>query len=181
MTEPENTAVRELVHGFSLVAREKAKADHSTIWVLDYSSKELWTVIPERNGSLLELRIQVGLGYVGLVAETGELLNIPFDLYEYKDSRVTQQSDRQIGYRTCSLLCVPIFSPNREIVGVIQLINKRSNHQFTPYNPANWPQAPDCFKASFDTKDQESMIELSSEIGIALQNAGRHSEDSDKP
>lgn len=173
MTDQENTAFREIVHRFSLVTRKMAEADRSTIWVLDYSSNEMWTVISDIDGFLLEVRIQLGLGYAGLVAETGELLNIPFDLYDHKDSIATQQSDRKAGYRTCSLLCVPIFSPNSEILGVIQLMNKRSNNQFPPYNPADWPQAPDCFKASFDTKDQEYMIELSSEIGIALQNAGR--------
>jgi len=164
-----NSVYSGLIYGFALATKEIARADRSTVWVLDYKSNEIWTVLPSKTGALREVRIGVGEGYVGLVAETGEILNIPFDLYDYTNSTVAQKTDQRIGYRTCSLLCVPIWDPNNQIVGVILLINKRRNGQYPEYNPVNWPQAPDCFRASFNTKDQDRITKLSSVLGIALQ------------
>ena len=72
---------------------------------------KLWTTIQFENGDRQELRVEVGQGYVGKAAETGKTLNIPFDLYDDPDSEISQQVDRQTGYRTCSLLCVSCPQP----------------------------------------------------------------------
>lgn len=169
MSDLENIALKRLIYQSSLTARERVKADRSSLWVRDRDSQEMWTVIPSGEDSFMDIRIAAGQGYVGLVVETEDFLNIPFDFYDYADSKVIQESDRKVGYRTCSLLLVPIFGIDRELVGVIQLINKCRKGQFPTYNPAKWPQAPDRFKASFNLRDRERMIEFSAEIGRSLQ------------
>ncbi|MEQ8758088.1 MAG: GAF domain-containing protein [Coleofasciculus sp. G1-WW12-02] len=152
-------------------AKKLMNADRSTLWLLDADKQELWTKIPFEDGSMRELRVQVGQGFAGKVAQTQEPLNIAFDLYDHPDSTTAQETDQKTGYRTCSLLCMPVFSPDGELLGVTQLVNKRKPGQFPDYNPADWPQAPECFQASFDTNSQKYMQIFNSQAGVALQNA----------
>lgn len=174
MDSPDH-AIQELVHSLNVATGRIVNADRSTIWVLDSKNNEMWTVLPDVYTSLFEIRIERGKGYAGFVAETREPLNIPFDLYDstivYNEAIVEaiKNSDRKTGYRTCSILCVPAFNSNREVLGIIQLINKRKEEKFSPYSPCDWPQAPDHFKTSFDVKDQQQIIEFSSEVGRILQ------------
>ena len=67
-------------------------------------------------------------------------------------------ADKASGYRTTTILCMPIKSLNGEIVGVLQAINKRDG--------------------IFGATDEEVMNMLATQAGIALQNANlfRHSE-----
>ncbi len=152
-------------------AKKLMNADRSTLWLLDRDANELWTKILFEDGSVRELRVQVGQGYAGKVAATGEPLNIAFDLYEHPDSETSKKTDQQTGYRTCSLLCMPVFSPDGELLGVTQLINKKKPGEFPDYDPADWPKAPECFKASFDANSQKYMEIFNSQAGVALQNA----------
>ena len=152
-------------------AKELMNADRSTLWLLDRERQELWTQITQDDGSSKELRVPIGIGFAGKVAASGEKLNIPFDLYEHPDSDTARKMDQQNGYRTCSLLCMPVFNADRELIGVTQLVNKRKSGDFSPYNPNTWPQAPECFQASFDRNDEQFMEAFNIQAGVALQNA----------
>lgn len=67
------------------------------------------------------VRLQPGQGIAGRVAETGEPL-IVNDVY--KDDRFSPQFDHASGFRTHSILCVPLKVENR-VIGVLEAINKR--------------------------------------------------------
>ncbi len=152
-------------------AKKLMNADRSTLWLLDHDTNDLWANIQQPDGSFRELRVPVGKGYVGKVAKSGKSLNIHFDLYKDPDSVVSQQLDQLNGYRTCSLLCMPIFNADRELIGVTQLVNKKKQGDFPPYNPEDWPHAPECWKASFHRSDEEFMEAFNIQAGVALQNA----------
>jgi GAF domain-containing protein len=66
---------------------------------------------------------------------------------------------------------MPVFSPDGELLGVTQLVNKKKPGEFPDYDPADWPKAPECFKASFDANSQKYMEIFNAQAGIALQNA----------
>ncbi|HEY9599097.1 MAG TPA: adenylate/guanylate cyclase domain-containing protein, partial [Cyanophyceae cyanobacterium] len=152
-------------------AKKLMNADRSTLWLLDENAHELWANIAQSDGSLKELRVPVGKGYVGKVAQSGEPLNIPFDLYNDPDSDVSQKLDQSNGYRTCSILCMPIFNADGELIGVTQLVNKKKPGDFPPYDPMDWPHAPECWKASFNRSDMDFMQAFNIQAGVALQNA----------
>lgn len=59
-------------------------------------------------------------GIAGLVATTGQTLNIP-DAYE--NANFNQTIDKKTGYRTKAILCMPIKADDK-VIGVLQLINK---------------------------------------------------------
>ncbi|WP_414529951.1 GAF domain-containing protein [Nodularia chucula] len=152
-------------------AKELMNADRSTLWLIDSDRQELWTKITQDNGSDTELRIPIGKGFAGIVAASGQKLNIPFDLYDHPDADTAKQMDQQNGYRTCSLLCMPVFNADQELIGVTQLVNKKKSGDFPAYNPDSWPKAPECFQASFDRNDEEFMEAFNIQAGVALQNA----------
>ncbi|MTJ55355.1 GAF domain-containing protein [Anabaena sp. UHCC 0253] len=152
-------------------AKELMNADRSTLWLIDRDRQDLWTKIYQADGIAKLLRVPMGQGFVGIVAASGKKLNIPFDLYEHPDSETAQKMDQSNGYRTCSLLCMPIFNSDQELIGVTQLVNKKKVGEFPPYNPASWPNSPECFQASFDKNDEEFMEAFNIQAGVALQNA----------
>ncbi|MFM7366273.1 MAG: GAF domain-containing protein, partial [Sphaerospermopsis kisseleviana] len=120
----------------------------------DGDHQELWTTITQDNGTTKELRVPIGKGFAGIVAASGKTLNIPFDLYKHPDSQTAQKIDQENGYRTCSLLCMPVFNSDQKLIGVTQLVNKKKAGDFAPYNPSLCPQPPECFQASFDGNDE---------------------------
>jgi adenylate cyclase len=146
-------------------------ADRSTLWLIDRDRNDLWTQIVNHDGTTKELRVPMGVGFAGRVAITGEVLNIPFDLYEHPDADNSKKFDQANGYRTCSLLCMPIFNSNKELIGVTQLVNKSQRGDFPEYDPSIWPNAPDRFKSSFNSNDEDFMKVFNVQAGVALENA----------
>lgn len=145
-------------------------ADRNALWLIDRDKSELWTKVYNAGGSTV-LRIPIGAGYAGHVAKTGETLNIPLDVYDHPDSGTSKQMDKKNGYRTCSLLCMPVFNPNKELIGVTQVVNKLQRGEFPAYNPETWPLVPPQFKNSFTNDDIEIMKVFNTQAGIALENA----------
>ncbi|KAJ1344764.1 hypothetical protein BSLG_000282 [Batrachochytrium salamandrivorans] len=75
------------------------------------------------------IRFPVGTGVAGYVAQTRQGLNIRD---AYADPRFNPAVDKQTGFKTNSLLCLPIFGPigedgQPELVGVVMLVNKIGN------------------------------------------------------
>jgi adenylate cyclase len=152
-------------------AQQLMNADRSTLWLINHERNDLWTKLPI-NGVLQEIRIPISKqSFAGQVAATGEPVNIAFDLYEHEGSDTSKETDKRTGYRTCSLLCMPVFNADGELIGVTQLINKKKQGEFPAYDPSEWPKAPECWKASFDRVDQEFMKAFNIQAGVALQNA----------
>uniref|UniRef100_A0A6M2DJ87 Phosphodiesterase n=1 Tax=Xenopsylla cheopis TaxID=163159 RepID=A0A6M2DJ87_XENCH len=69
-----------------------------------------------------EIRFPLGTGIAGQVALTGEILNIPD---AYADPRFNREVDQITGYKTETILCMPIFIRG-SIIGVVQMVNKHS-------------------------------------------------------
>jgi adenylate cyclase len=151
-------------------AQELMQADRSTLWLIDREHNELWTKFSV-NGQLQQFRIPIDAGFAGQVVMTGEPLLIPFDLYSHPNSAISKETDQKTGYRTCSMLCMPVFNADGALIGVTQLINKKRQGEFAPYNPANYPEAPECWRASFNRNDEEFMKAFNIQAGVALQNA----------
>jgi adenylate cyclase len=152
-------------------AKTLMNADRSTLWLIDRDRHEIWTRIPTSEGTMKELRLPIGVGFAGQVAATGEVINIPFDLYDHEGAETAKKTDQTNGYRTCSLLCMPIRNSDGELIGVTQLVNKTKQGEFPPYNPEDFPEAPERWRASFNRSDQEFMETFNIQAGVALQNA----------
>ena len=119
--------------------------DRSSIFVMDEVTNELVLCVAE---GAKNIRVPVGQGIAGTVAATGETINI---VDAYSDPRFSSAADKATGYRTTTILCMPIKALSGQIVGVLQAINKKDG--------------------TFSQTDEEVMDLLSTQAGIAVQNA----------
>lgn len=93
-------------------------ADRGSLWLYDAAQRELVLKIPS---SAPERRIPAGQGLVGECLTRKTIINVPD---AYADSRFSQNMDHQTGYRTHSILSIPLLGRQGEPVGVMQLLNK---------------------------------------------------------
>src|SRR5262249_57069918 len=116
-------AKRDLASLLPLVVDEAAKvaeADRCSLFLVDRERGELWTRIAQ--GASAEIRVPIGSGVAGRVAQTGETISIA---NAYADERFNRTIDRSTGYRTHTILCVPMRDAAGEGTGGIHGLNKR--------------------------------------------------------
>ena len=122
-------------------------ADRCTVFLLDRSTNELVSKIALGMGTQ-ELRFPADKGLAGYVAQSGEIINIKD---AYSDARFNQDIDRETGYKTKTILCMPIWNMKHEILGVFQVLNKQNG--------------------TFSKEDEDVLIAIGSSAGIAIENA----------
>ncbi len=96
------------------------EADRATLYLVTDDGSELWSKIVQGDQAV-EIRLSVGEGIAGWVAETREIVNIPD---AYADQRFQPAVDLKSGYRTRSILSVPMIGALGGLVGVMQVLNK---------------------------------------------------------
>jgi HD-GYP domain-containing protein (c-di-GMP phosphodiesterase class II) len=109
---------------------------------------------------------------VGRAVISREIINIP-DLYQLDQTgrnpwgfRHDKQFDRKTGYQGRSMLTVPMINQKDEVIGVIQLINRR--REGAP--PLTSAKDFDQYVIPFDTRSEELSRTLASQAGISLEN-----------
>jgi signal transduction histidine kinase/putative methionine-R-sulfoxide reductase with GAF domain len=126
---------------------ELMEADRSTLYLVTEDGSQLWSKVVQGN-ERVEIRLAVGEGIAGWVAQTKELVNIPD---AYADQRFQPAVDLKSGYRTRSILGVPMLGAQGALVGVLQVLNKHDG--------------------PFTTADEELASALGSQAAIAIENA----------
>jgi serine phosphatase RsbU (regulator of sigma subunit)/CRP-like cAMP-binding protein len=116
-----HTGIEGLINRIVIMASKVMNADRASLFLIDAVAGELWSKEAEGEGSR-EIRIPLGKGIAGWVAQHDQLLNIED---AYTDQRFNPEVDKHTGYRTGSILCGPIKDLQGEILGVIQVINKK--------------------------------------------------------
>ncbi len=105
------------------VATTLLDAERATLYVVDAARGEIWSRAVTQ-GEFRELRIPLdGAGLAATVAREGHALRID---HPYDDPRFDPSVDARTGFRTRSLLVVPIDSRAHERLGVLQVVNQRS-------------------------------------------------------
>jgi len=125
------------------------EAERSSLFVLDKETNELWTKIAE-GISEKEIRIPAdSTSVAGHVAATKTLLNIPD---AYQNSLFNKDIDKKTGFRTRSILAAPLCDFQGNVVGVVQVLNKKTGTPFTSY-------------------DEELLKAVSASAGLAIERA----------
>lgn len=122
-------------------------ADRSTLFMVDEEKGELWSRVAQ-GVEHQEIRIPMGQGITGTVAASGQTVNISD---AYRDPRFNPEVDRKTGYRTRTILCMPVRDPRGTIVAVLQVLNKQ--------------------EGTFTAEDEDLLRALGGPIAIALRNA----------
>ena len=120
-------------------------AERSTIFLYDQVGQRL---ISRVAAGAEELRIPIDRGIAGATVTTDSTINVPD---AYADERFNPDVDRQTGFRTRNLLSMPLHDYEGSLVGVLQVLNKRSGQ--------------------FDQYDITLAESLGAQAGVALQRA----------
>ena len=143
--------IDELLFKIMEVVRHQLNADRCTVFLVDSERNELWSKVA--HGLKNEIRFPIGKGIAGYVARTGETLNIKD---AYSDSRFNPEVDKKTGYKTHNLLTMPMRNKQNEIIGVFQVLNKKSG--------------------PFNEEDEELLNAISSIAASAIENAQLYDE-----
>jgi len=116
------------------------------------------------------IMVAPGQGIVGKVFQDMRTVNIP-DCYG--DPRFDKSFDQQTGYRTESLIAVPILDFENDCVGVIQAINKLPTATAAMVRS---PSGNNTRPVPFERSDEKILVNLTQHVGIAMRNADLYRE-----
>ncbi len=128
-------------------ATRMLQAERSTLFLNDEKTEELFSRVA-MGDSLGEIRLPNTAGIAGAVFKSGKSVNIP---HAYADLRFDPSFDKQTGYFTRSILCVPVINKNGKRIGVTQTLNKRGG--------------------PFTDEDESRLKAFTAQVSIALENA----------
>jgi len=129
------------------------QADRGTLWLLDPARGELFSRaahLPE----VSQIRVKLGQGVAGHVAQSGTPVSVP----DPRGERLFfADIDRLTGYKTTSLLAVPLRDAEGTIYGVLQVLNRLGGGRFTE-------------------EDTERLTLIASQVSTALQSTSLYQE-----
>jgi diguanylate cyclase (GGDEF)-like protein len=134
-------------------ARDVTDAEASSLMLVDEDVQELYffTVQGEKSDAVKKIRLKIGEGIAGWVAEKGEPVLVEDAA---NDPRFYRKADQSSGFHTRSMMCVPLIFRKR-ILGTIQVLNKTDNR-------------------NFDRDDLHILQVMADQASIAIENARLH-------
>ena len=117
---------------------ELLEVERASLFLVDRERGELWLKVAQAEGDRpVDLRMPIGKGVAGRVATTGQSLRID-------DAQASPlfnpDFDRETGFQTKSILCVPIVDRRGEVFAVAQLLNKQSGVPFGDADEAKFAE-----------------------------------------
>jgi len=128
-------------------ATRMLNAERATLFLSDEKTNELFSKVG-LGLAATEIRLPNHLGIAGAVFTSRETINIP---HAYADLRFNPTFDKKTGFFTRSILCVPVINKDGKIIGVTQVLNKRSG--------------------PFTAEDESRLKAFTAQVSIALENA----------
>ena len=136
-----------LLQRVMLESTRMLNADRATLFLNDPKTDELFSRVAMGDG-IGEIRLPNSAGIAGAVFQSQETINIP---HAYADLRFNPGFDKQTGYFTRSILCVPIINKEGECIGCTQALNKKGG--------------------GFTEEDESRLKAFTQQVAIALENA----------
>ncbi len=99
------------------MGRALSSADRCSVWIVNHDKKTIWTKVAH---GMDAIELPMDTGIVGNSITTGEKIIID-DVY--KDSRFNSDVDKKTGYKTKSMMVIPMFDKSNKITGAFQVIN----------------------------------------------------------
>ena len=142
-----------LIKNITSSARKLLDCERGSLFLVSDDRKSLFTKVAEgleNRGKIKEIRLPIGMGIVGACVTNNMVINIP-DAYE--DPRFDRAFDQKSGFRTKSILAVPICAADGTVVGVAQMLNKNGR------------------EGIFDVGDENLLKAFGSQAAVSLENS----------
>ena len=124
------------------------QAERTTLFLVDRKKPDQLVSRVAEGVDAKEIRVLVGFGIAGTTAKIRQTINIPD---AYNDSRFNPAFDKSSGFRTRSILSMPIIDQSGGLIGVVQVLNKKGG--------------------AFTKEDEEFLDAICVHLGIALKRA----------
>ncbi len=128
-------------------ATQLLDSDRGTLFLHDPKRGELFSRVAGGIDSA-EIRFPADAGIAGECFTSGRVINI---LDAYQDARFNPEIDRRTGYRTSSMLCMPIVAKGGRVVGVMEILNRKAG--------------------AFGPADERRLRAFCAEVAVSIQNA----------
>jgi len=122
--------------------------ERATLFINDEKTNELYTEVGEGLDEKSVIRFPNHLGIAGTVFTSANAVNIP---HAYADLRFNPSFDKQTGFFTRSILCMPVLNKEGKTIGVSQVLNKRGG--------------------AFTQEDEKRLAAFTSQISMGIENA----------
>ncbi len=114
-------ALENIDNVLELISNEAKKllnTERCSIFIVDKEDEILWTTLSDGVGRIV---VSLNSGIVGdtYQKQEAQIVNLPYD-----DERFLSSIDKKSGYITKNIITVPIFDSQREVIGIIELLNK---------------------------------------------------------
>jgi len=137
--------LKQGLFAFTRKLGQMLNADRASLFIVEQDSLVLR--VTEDLDEMDEVRIPLGSGIAGAAAQSGETIRIDD---AYADTRFNQSVDKQTGYRTRSILSLPVKNQAGKVFAVAQLLNRRDGRPF-------------------DEGDEKKFAEFLQSIGVILE------------
>jgi putative ABC transport system ATP-binding protein len=112
------------------------EVERASLFLVDRDRRSLTLKVAEDlPGDGQEVRIDIGTGIAGAAAQSGEPIRVD---NAYEDRRFNPEVDRRSGFRTRSILALPIKDRDGKVFAVAQLLNRRDGQPFDSSDEARF-------------------------------------------
>src|SRR5262249_15135565 len=143
-----DSLLSQLIEAFTRKVGKVLGAEVSSLFLVDEEAGQLWSKVAQGDdGHPIDIRISLSSGIAGRVARTGSAVNTAD---AYQDPDFNADVDKGTGFRTRSMMCVPIRDVRGQIFAVAELLNKIGSDRF-------------------DESDERCFQEFTTSIGVLLE------------
>jgi putative ABC transport system ATP-binding protein len=128
--------------------RQLLNAERSSLFLVKHDQGHLELKVAENLDELGPIRIPIGTGIAGAVAQSGQPIRIDD---AYNDPRFNRDVDRQTGFRTRSIISLPIKDQAGEVFAVAQLLNRKDGLPFDAGDEQRFTHFIDSIGVIFET------------------------------
>jgi adenylate cyclase len=138
----------QAIEAFTFKLAQVLDAERASLFMVDADRGELWLRVARAEGGReVAARFPIGTGVAGTVAASGQSLRVD-DAYGHP--LFNPAVDRETGFRTRSILCIPVHASSGEVIAVAQLLNRTDGKPF-------------------DESDETRFVEFMRSIGVILE------------
>jgi len=123
------------------------EVERASLFLYDEEEDQLWSAVSS-GSDIDKISFPANTGIAGYVMCSQDLLNIPD---AYADQRFNPEIDKKTGFKTQTILCIPVVTYDGNCIGVLQILNKFNQKAFT-------------------SADEKMLSALASQSAVAIEN-----------
>jgi putative ABC transport system ATP-binding protein len=116
---------------------ELLNAERASLFLVDRERQQLVLRVAQDMPAGDYVRIPLASGIAGAAAMSGEIVRVDD---AYADSRFNQAVDAETGFRTQSMLCLPLQDRSGQVFAVTQLLNRRDGRPFDDHDTGRYQE-----------------------------------------